>query len=275
MSIASARGCVPIGLMKNSRQKSLVLLVSVLLAMASALAASHYFKPETQVAGIRPILLAEKQTKSNALPPAGPVLQTGLQISPSVIAGGGGASQGGNLKIEGTIGQSVVGTQMSGGSFSLNGGFWQSASGSGSPTPTPSPTPTATPTPPPMAIPLLIFTSADNSNEAAAIDSVTFVRGPFKTHTEVNFSADHQTRVLLFTTPLGLTQADVSKVIVTAGGFSLTVENVGPVTGVAGLDASYIVVRLPDGLSPGNLPLIVTVNGIQSTNSPTLGISPP
>jgi uncharacterized protein (TIGR03437 family) len=121
----------------------------------------------------------------------------------------------------------------------------------------------------------LACAAADNPNEAAAIDSVTFVRGPFKTHTDVNFSADHQTRVLLFTTPLGLTQSDLSKVTVTAAGISLTVENVGPVTGVVGLDASYIVVRLPDGLPPGNLSLIVIANGVQSNNSPALVIAPP
>ena len=252
-----------------------MLLISLLLAVASALAGSDYFKPKSQITEIGPILPAEKQTKPILLPPASPVAQTGLQISSSVVAGGGGASQGGTLKIEGTTGQSAAGMQMTGGQFSQIGGFWPASTADVSPTPTPSPTATPTPTPPPMEVPLLIFVSADNPNEAAAIDSVTFVRGPFKTHTDVNFSADHQTRVLLFTTPLGLTQTDVSKVTVTAAGVSLTVENVGPLFGLPGRDASYIVVRLPDGLPPGNLPLIVIANGVQSTNSPTLGISPP
>ncbi|HEY6047273.1 MAG TPA: hypothetical protein VIU65_11765 [Pyrinomonadaceae bacterium] len=260
--------------MKNPRQKSLGLLVS-LVAVASALAGSHYFKPKSQIAEIGVILPAEKQTQPIVLPPAAPVPQTGLQISSSVVAGGGGASQGGSLKIEGTIGQSAAGTQMTGGQFSQVGGFWPASAAEVSPTPTPSPTATPTPTPPPMAVPLLIFAAADNPNEAAAIDSVTFVRGPFKTHTDVNFSADHQTRVLLFTTALGLIQSDVSKVTVTAAGISLTVESVGPLFGLPGRDASYIVVRLPDGLPPGNLPLIVIANGVQSSNSPTLGISPP
>lgn len=164
---------------------------------------------------------------------------------------------------------------MTGGQFSQVGGFWLASAAAVNPTPTPVPTPTPTPTPPPMAIPLFILVTADNPNEAVAIDSVTFVRGPFKTHTDVNFSADRQTRVLLFTTPLGLTPADISKVTVTASGISLSVENVGPLFGVAGLEASYIVVRLPDGLPPGNLPLIVTANGVQSSNAPILGVSPP
>jgi hypothetical protein len=39
------------------------------------------------------------------------------------IAGGGGASSGGNFTLSGTIGQPATAT-MSGGNFSLTGGFW-------------------------------------------------------------------------------------------------------------------------------------------------------
>lgn len=45
-------------------------------------------------------------------------------------------------------------------------------------------------------------------------------------------------------------------------------------TGVQGLNASYIIVRLPDGLPTGNLPLTVTLHGVVSSNTPTLEISP-
>ncbi len=48
-----------------------------------------------------------------------------FEIKPSVIAGGGGSSSNGTTRIDGTIGQSVLGTST-GGTFSLNGGFWQS-----------------------------------------------------------------------------------------------------------------------------------------------------
>jgi hypothetical protein len=40
------------------------------------------------------------------------------------IAGGGGTSSGGAYSITGTIGQPDAGLTMSGGSFSVNGGFW-------------------------------------------------------------------------------------------------------------------------------------------------------
>jgi uncharacterized protein (TIGR03437 family) len=78
----------------------------------------------------------------------------------------------------------------------------------------------------------------------------------------------------LFTSNLGLNAPDSAVLTVQAGGTSLTVENVGTVSGVAGLDASYIVVRLPDGLATGDLPLTVTFHGVASVNTPTLGISP-
>ncbi len=40
------------------------------------------------------------------------------------ITGGGGASTGGTYQISGTIGQPEAGNAMSGGQFSVTGGFW-------------------------------------------------------------------------------------------------------------------------------------------------------
>jgi PA domain-containing protein len=119
-----------------------------------------------------------------------------------------------------------------------------------------------------------IFVEEGAVNRALALDSVTLLRGPFRILTDFNLSGDHHTRVILFTSDLGLSQPDPLKLTVTAGGTLLLVENVGTVTGVSGLVGSYIIVRLPDGLSPGDLPLIVTLNGAASSNSPTLAISP-
>jgi uncharacterized protein (TIGR03437 family) len=102
---------------------------------------------------------------------------------------------------------------------------------------------------------------------------VTFVRGPFKVLDDYNFSADHHTRVILFTSDLGLTRPDPAVLTVQASGFNLPVENVGPVPGAISLDASYIVVRLPDGLPSGDLSLTVTLNGNMS-NITIISISP-
>lgn len=119
-----------------------------------------------------------------------------------------------------------------------------------------------------------IFIEEGTTNQAAAIDSVTFLRGPFRVLNLFNFSVDHHTRVILFTSDLGLSLPDSSQLTVKAGGVGLTVEAVGPIQGVSGLSGSFIVVRLPDGLPTGNLPLIVTLRGSPSVNSPILPISP-
>jgi hypothetical protein len=122
--------------------------------------------------------------------------------------------------------------------------------------------------------PPTILTEEGATSNAAAFDSVTFVRGPFTVLGLHNFSSDQHTRVILFTSNLGLTVPDPMQLTVQAGGTLLTVENVGTLTGVSGLDASYIVVRLPTGLATGNLPLTVTLHGVASSNNPTLGITP-
>jgi hypothetical protein len=118
-----------------------------------------------------------------------------------------------------------------------------------------------------------ILTEA-GTNRALALDSVTRMRGPFKVISNVNFSEDHHTRVMLFTSNLGITQLDIDLVTVTAAGVNLKVENVGTFPGLMVPGTSYIVVRLPDGLPEGDLPLVLTVRGLASIGSPSLSISP-
>ena len=123
-----------------------------------------------------------------------------------------------------------------------------------------------------VAPPVII--TETGTNKVAAVDSVTFVRGPFRLFNPFNFSSDQRTRIIFFTSDLGLTQPNPALLSVQAAGFPLTVENVGPLLGVPGLNASYIVVRLPDGL-PANtdLPLTVTL-GNATSNSAVLNIVP-
>lgn len=112
----------------------------------------------------------------------------------------------------------------------------------------------------------VIFTEEGTSN-AAAVNSITFVRGPFKLTDSNVFSHDGRTRVMLFTSNLGLIAPPVlstSVLSVKANGVNLPVENVGPMMGANGTNGSYIIVRLPDGLSTGNLSLTVTVLGLAS-----------
>lgn len=124
------------------------------------------------------------------------------------------------------------------------------------------------------APPAVIFVEESNPNLAVALDSVTFSRGPFRILSDRNISSDHHTRVLFFTSNLGLNQSDLDLISVQAGGFPLSVENVGKVLGVAGLDASFVIVRLPDGLPAGQLPLSITVRGVPSSNAPIVTITP-
>ena len=86
-----------------------------------------------------------------------------------------------------------------------------------------------------------------------------------------NFSSDQRTRILFFTTNLGLPQTfqpATSTLSVQVNGSSHAVESVGPNTTTGGSD---VIFRLPD-LSPGTYPLGIRLNGVNSTNSPNLTI---
>jgi hypothetical protein len=120
------------------------------------------------------------------------------------------------------------------------------------------------------AAPPTIFV-VDGTNELAAVDSVTLVRGPFALSNSHNFSIDQRTRITFFTTDLGfnqITQPDLNTLSVQINGNSFPVEAVGPVSTTSG---SFIVFRLPD-LPAGTYPLSIRVRGVNSTNSPNLVI---
>ncbi|HEX6188377.1 MAG TPA: M12 family metallo-peptidase [Pyrinomonadaceae bacterium] len=112
--------------------------------------------------------------------------------------------------------------------------------------------------------PPVIFSETGTSN-VAALDSVTFVRGPFPLLNPHNFSSDQRTRIIFFTSDLGLTQPNAS-LSVRASGVTLPVESVGPLLGVPGLVGSYIVVRFPENLTTG--PKLLTVSLGSATSNP-------
>jgi hypothetical protein len=122
-----------------------------------------------------------------------------------------------------------------------------------------------------------VLFAEDGTNNVAALDSVLFTRGPFRVINPNNlFTADHHTRIIFFTSELGLTQSDLSDpaiLVVDVPGYQLPVENVGTLTGVPGLSGSYIIVRLPDGLPAGALQMRVRLRGVTS-DARTLNISP-
>jgi hypothetical protein len=115
-----------------------------------------------------------------------------------------------------------------------------------------------------------IFVEAGTSNVAAAVDSVTQVKGPFTVLTQHNFSSDGRRRIIFFTTDLGLAAGITTGLAVQANGISLPVESAGPLPAVGG---SYVIVRLPD-LAVNTYALTLTLNGVTSTNAPTIQIIP-
>lgn len=120
-----------------------------------------------------------------------------------------------------------------------------------------------------------VIYAEEGTNNAAALDSVTFVRGPFGLSSPHNFSVDKRTRIIFLTSALGLTQSDLSDptvLVVEASGVNLPVENVGALS-INGISSSYIVVRLPANVPTGALELKVKLRGV-SSEARTLNISP-
>jgi hypothetical protein len=119
--------------------------------------------------------------------------------------------------------------------------------------------------------PLLII--EEGTNFAIAVDSVTLVHGPFSKSGFHNFSADQRTRVMLFTSNLGLSPVDdLSLVTVQVEGFSLPVERVETMPGQS--QFSIVTVKLIDGVPIGNnLQIALTRHGAPS-NVATISIGP-
>jgi len=112
-----------------------------------------------------------------------------------------------------------------------------------------------------------VIYAEEGTNNAAALDSVAFLRGPFRLFNPNNFTTDQRTRIILFTSELGLTQSDLTNpatLVVQVPGANFTVENVGTLSGVPGLGGSYIVARLPDNLPTGALQLTIMLRGVPS-----------
>ncbi len=113
----------------------------------------------------------------------------------------------------------------------------------------------------------------------AAIDSVTFVRGPFKLTNNWNLTpSDRATRIILFTSNLGMTNANLPSGILSVhiNGSAIplaNIENVGTVAGVSGMDASYVIVKLPASLPAGSNTITVNMGSVAS-NVAILSIIP-
>ena len=146
--------------MKIFRQrKSLVLIASCACLFAATLAASRRLAD-------RKALVSTGHQEANRGENDSPRRQSQepsqKAVSPEVvgpidrrvIAGGGGTSSGGSIRVDGTIAEVSASKTMSGGSLTVTGGFWNTLATTATPTPTPTPTPNPSPTPTPTPTPI-------------------------------------------------------------------------------------------------------------------------
>src|SRR5438477_391902 len=142
------------------QQKALIVVVSCACIFAATLAASRRLSDRNAAISNSRKEAAREENKSARLQsqPQGQQLVAPAAVGPldrSVFAGGGGTSNGGSIRVDGTVGQVSASRTMSGGSLTVTGGFWNTLSTTATPTPTPTatPTPTSTPTPTPTPTP--------------------------------------------------------------------------------------------------------------------------
>ncbi len=274
--------------MQHLRRKPLVLFASVLLTLVIAFAASHRSTLRQPVAGKAP----DRTTKDSALAQSqqSPAPASIGPVDCNVIAGGGGTSSGGNFRLDGTVAEASASNTQSGGPYALNGGYWNTLTSAVAATPTPTPTPTASPTPTPTVTPtptptpspanpiqLLLDASGPDPEQAVALDSVSFLRDPFKVVNDGNFftqPTDRNTRIILFVTGLQLGQGELSSAVainlVDANNQSYIIP-AEDVRLLPGVDFTQVVFRLPDNLAVGRCTVTISFHS-QLSNPGTIRI---
>lgn len=137
------------------------------------------------------------------------------------------------------------------------------------PTPSPSPSPTSTPSPTPTTGPpqLLLDESGPAPNQAAALDSVLFLRDPFPVVNPVNLlnpGPDRNTRVIVFVSNLVLLQGEPSSGVVvnlvdgSMQSYDIPAEDVRPVPNFGFVQ---VIFRLPDNLAIGLCSISIKAHG--------------
>jgi len=121
-----------------------------------------------------------------------------------------------------------------------------------------------------ITAPLTLLTH-ENQQQALALDSVTFLAGPFSPFNEFNFSSDARTRISLFATNIPPADENISAITVKAedtqhNTFQLPVEWVGRTLGYPWM--TQIIVRLPDALAhAGDVSVQVLVRQSESNKA--------
>lgn len=287
--------------LKRLRRTSTLLLTAGLLALTGVFAASIHLNEHWLISDNKP---TKPIALRRALQPQPAVSRPEVPASTEsvdryVVAGGGGVSTGGSFRLEATAGEAGAADTQSGGNFRLNSGFWNTLMLSEA-SPTPTPTPTATPTPTPSATPtptptpsptptpdptpsglieLLLDSSGPDPEQAAALDSVLFLRDPFPVINEFNYftqPSDRNTRVALFAANLSLPQnespAHVTVHLTAANGFIYDIP-AEEVRTVPNFPFAQVVFRLPDNLAPGRCTVRIELHS-QLSNAATFRVRP-
>jgi probable HAF family extracellular repeat protein len=117
----------------------------------------------------------------------------------------------------------------------------------------------------------------DPANKAITVESVSFLAGPFRPATPHNLSADKRTRITLLTRNVDIIAGEnIPPLTVEAedsshNTFALPVEFAARIPGASWL--TQIIVRLPDGLTTGDLQIRVSYRGFTS-NQGTITVLP-
>jgi len=134
-----------------------------------------------------------------------------------------------------------------------------------------------TPTPTPSPIQLILDQSGPDANQAAALDSVLFLRDPFQvvnSADQLNPGTDRNTRLIIFVTNLQLAQGEPSSSVVVNltdsnnQSYDIAVEDVRP---VLNFGFTQVIFRLPDNLSVGTCTIKVKAHA-QVSNAGTIRI---
>ena len=141
--------------------------------------------------------------------------------------------------------------------------------------------PCAATTAAPLPLHLILDDSGPVADQATALDSVLFVRDPFRLVNPLNWantSVDKNTRLIVFAENLTLNSGEPPATVtvnLTDGNnqnFAVAAEQIAPVS-FSGLNLNQIVFRLPDGLAAGTCTIKLTVHS-QVSNSATFRIAP-
>ena len=118
--------------MKSARKKSFMILAGILLVLTVVASAAHRLMVRQSVAVAQPLAESVSKDRTAKEPGLTPAVVSTPTVVPaaigpadrSVIAGGGGASTGGNFKVDATLGEPIASNAQSGGTFTVGNGYW-------------------------------------------------------------------------------------------------------------------------------------------------------